>query len=159
MSWVKLLGALCLIISGIWLSSRINRETSLALSELEAWQRLLREVKAQIDCFSLPIGRILQQVDAALLSECGYAEAHVPSDFLEMFAHCSISDEQGRRILFEFCEGVGARYREEESRSCLYFSERLEERIGELRAQLPSRRRLCSTLCVSASLAVVILFL
>ena len=159
MSWVKLLGVCCLIGSGIWAAYRVNREASTALAELEAWQKLLRYVKAQIDCFSLPIGRILEGVDSSLLAACGYTAEKTPNDFLEMFSYCGIRDTQGRKILFEFCEGAGKRYREEESRSCDYFIALLSERIGQLRAQLPNRKRLCSTLCVSATVAVVILLI
>lgn len=159
MSWVKLLGACCLIGGGLWAAHRVNREASTSLAELEAWQKLLRTVKAQIDCFSLPIGRILEGVEGPLLDDCGYTGERAPRDFLEMFSLCEIRDTQGRKILFEFCEGAGKRYREEESRSCDYFIALLTERIGQLRAQLPNRKRLCSTLCVSSTVAVVILLI
>ena len=159
MLWYKLVGAGLLLGSGAWAARRVNQTSMRALEELEAWQAMIRYVKAQVDCFSLPIGAILARASPALLLACGWREANAPADLRTLLARCAVRDGEGRALLFDFCEAFGKRYREEESRGCDATLALLGARIERLRTALPNQRRLCSTLWLSGSLAAVILLI
>ena len=68
---LRLAGAAILSVCGILLASHLNRSAERRLRETEGWIALLRFVKAQVSCFSLPMGEILARCDADLLSQCG----------------------------------------------------------------------------------------
>ena len=159
MPWYRLLGACLILCSGVWGARRLNREDARAVEELEAWQELIRYVGTQIACFSLPIGAILARASPSILAACGWHSDGRPRDLAALLSVCVPSDAEGRAILEDFCEAFGRRYRDEELRECEAVQAMLGARIDRLRACLPTKRRLCSTLCVTGALAAVILLI
>ncbi|MBQ9086933.1 MAG: hypothetical protein IJY47_07075 [Clostridia bacterium] len=159
MSVLKLLGVLLLTGSGIggacWLSGR----ASIALSQVEGLLSLLRLIQLQVECFAMPASSILARCDRKLLRQCGYRGNDIPTDFRDFARQCEIADPTAAEIFRTFAEEFGRGYREEQARGCEYSSGLLEERRAVLAEQLPMRKKLYSTLCVSGAVALMILFL
>lgn len=157
MIWYKIFGAGLLIASGVWTARRVNQATAGTIAELEAWQSLIGYIKSQVDCFALPIGEILSRASPSLLCACGWQGEGRIFDLPSLLENCALRDREGGEMVRRFCEEFGKRYREEECRACDATLALLGVRIERLRAHLPGQKRLCSTLCISGALAVVIL--
>ena len=159
MEWYRLVGALLLGVSGVSGAYWLNRSSSAVLAQMEQWQTLLRYVKLQVDCFSLPASTILSRCDPALLRACGYERPGAPKSFEELLSGCYIRDAKAGEILRGFAAEFGKSYREEQLRGCEYYLTLLGQRRDAVAAQLPGKKKLNATLCVSGALAVVILLM
>lgn len=133
----------------------LNTGARLALSQTEAVISLIRHLRSEIECFSMPLPRALCRCPREILSACGYREERAPDSVGELLPY--ISDGTVRGQLSRFCEEIGKGYREEQLALCDYYVAVLEDRRASLASQLPSRRRMNSALCMSGALALVIL--
>lgn len=160
MECFKILGSLLVVLSGFFLGRAFNRSAVLALSQSEAWWRLLCETRLQIDCFSLPVSDILARADPSLLNDCGYlgAEEERPKNFEALVASCSISDTVCRDLVQKFAAEFGKGYREEQLRECDYYMALLDKHREELASRLHGKKKTNSILCISGALGLVILF-
>ena len=159
MEGYRLVGAILLALSGFFGAYLANQKATYALRQAEGWLALLRYVKSQVDCFALPMGRILEGCERSVLRECGYGEEKRPEDLEELLAHSAIRDGETERIVRGFAREFGKSYREEQTKGCAYYCELLSERREALASQLPTRKKMNSTLWISGALAVVILLI
>jgi len=155
----KVFGALMVGLGGGLICHTLNREAQLSCKRAEAWCSLIGTVKGEIECFSLPISEILKRVDISRFAECGYTKTSVPESLCELVSKTSFSDKETEKIVRNFCSEFGMGYRDEQIKRCEYYRGLLEERKKVLATDLPTKKRLYSTLCVSGSLALLILFL
>lgn len=155
----SLAGAVVILACGIEISRRLNAKISIDHERIEKYILLLRYIRSQIDCFALPICDILGRADRQLLIGCGWEEESFPSSLEEMLREASVEDEGARGILLEFCEDFGKSYLEEQIRRCDHYISLLDERRDILNKDLPRKKKLNSTLCISGAVAVVILLI
>ena len=155
----KLFGAFLTVFSGVMLSVTLNRRASLALRRAEGWARLIGQIKREIECFSLPASDILARVDGELLTLCGYCGKEAPRNMGALLSGTVFCDGETMRIARSFASEFGRCYREEQVERCAYFLSLMEERRRTLASEMPSRRRLNMTLCMSGSLCALILLL
>ncbi len=155
----KIAGALILSLSGVLCAAHLNRRAEKRVREISGWISLLRYVKVQIECFSLPMGEILARCERELLSECGFFGEIAPKSFDGLLAASSLHDEETRSIVRGFCEEFGRGYREEQTRGCDYYLSMLEGRREFLMEKLPAQKKMNATLSVCAALAIVLLLL
>lgn len=159
MIYLKILGGIFVALSGVMISFTLNKSVSVALRVAEGWERLLIQIKNEIECFSLPIGEILRRVEPSLLCQCGYTADNRPEDLSELLEGTLITDRETARIVTRFVSEFGRCYKSEQVGRCAYFAALMEERRKKLAEELPVRRKLNATLCVAASLGLVILFM
>ena len=159
MLFFKIFGAFLTALSGIMLSVTLNRRASLSLGRAEGWERLIGLIKREVECFSLPISDILARTDGELLALCGYTGKAVPKDLSELVAGTAFCDAETMGIAQGFAAEFGKCYRDEQVGRCAYFLSLMEERRRKLASEMPARRRLNMTLCMSGSLCALILFL
>lgn len=159
MNLYKLAGAILLTVSGALGAHWLNRSATEALRQTEGVLQLLRFVRTQVECFSLPIPQILARCDRALLRRCGYDRSIAPNTWEELLDACREWDGVSIKLMREFAEAFGQGYREEQCQSCDYFLARIEARRAELQAQLADRKKRNTALCLSGALAAVIVFL
>ena len=124
---------------------------------IEAYLSLLRYIRAQIDCYALPIGDIFEKCDGERLMACGWRETLAPNGFDELFLCSNINDKTARDIILEFCADFGQNYREEQLKRCDFCISALESRREDLFLRLTDKKKLNLALCLSASVAVIIL--
>lgn len=159
MIYLKILGGIFVALSGVMISYTLNRSVSVALGIAEGWERLLVQIKSEIECFSMPIGEILKRVDPTLLRQCGYTGDERPEELSELLERSVIADRETARIVTRFVSEFGRCYKSEQVDRCAYFTALMGERRKRLAEELPVRRKLNATLCVAASLGLVILFM
>ena len=159
MYFLRIAGAASLLISGIVGARVMNASISKKWEQTEALIALMRFAKIQIECFGLPAPEIIARSDPRIISACGFCGDTLPDSFDELFRGCGIRDGEIGEILRTFAAGFGRGYREEQVRECEYYIELMCERRQILQSDLPKRRKLNSTLCISSALAIVILLL
>lgn len=159
MIYLKILGAFFVAFSGIMLSVRLNRRISTSLRHAEAWEQLLGQIKNEVECFSLPVSEILARTDPSLLSLCGYIGESAPEGLSELVENTVFTDAEICRVATRFASEFGRCYKNEQVERCAYFTALMSERRKKIAAELPSKRKLNATVCLSVSLGVLILFL
>ena len=90
---------------------------------------------------------------------CGWGEDAPACSFDELLHKAEISDGEARAILLEFCKDFGNSYLDDQIRRCDHYVSLLEGRRDALFRDLPRRKKLCATLCISGALAVIILLI
>ena len=159
MIYLKLLGTVLVAFSGIMLPHMLNRRLTLSLRQAEGWERLIGAIKTEVECFSLPISDILARADPSLLSLCGYAGRGCPKDLTKLLEQTIFSDPETEGIVRRVASEFGQCYKTEQVERCAYFLALTEARRKAIATELPAKKRLNSTLCISACLGILILFL
>ena len=159
MGFLKIIGALLLALSGALGAYVTNQRAAHSLRQAEGWLMLLRLIRTQVECFSLPISRILSGCDPSLLIRCGYGYREPPDGLESLWRCCEIRDGETDGLISDFVREFGKGYREEQLRSCDYYVGLLSARRDALASQLPARKRVSSTLWISGALATVILLI
>ena len=157
MQFYTVVGAVIIAACGLESARRLNCEAHTDISMIEAYLSLLRYIRAQIDCYALPIGDIFDKCDRERLSSCGWREQFSPRGFDELFLCSNINDKTARDVILEFSSDFGQNYREEQLKRCDFCISALEARRDELSLRLSDKKKLNFALCLSASLAVIIL--
>ncbi len=159
MNIYRMLGALLLSLSGALMTYRLNRRAADKLRRAEALCELLSFIRAEVDCFSLPISEILKRADKQTLKDSGYQARCTPHTLWEVYRGIHWQDKQSEKLFHRFCTEFGRGFRDEQVSRCTYFLAQLEEHKRTLERELPSKKKLNSTLCMSGSLALLIFFL
>ena len=155
----KALGAIVIFACGIETARRLNARLTGENERTEKYILLLRYIKAQIGCFALPIGEILARAEASLLAGCGWRRESAPTSLEQMLAEAGLGDRTSQGILLEFCKDFGRSYLDEQIRRCDHYITLLEERQVSVGKDIPRRKKLNSTLCISGALALIILLI
>lgn len=158
MLFFKIFGASLVLLCGLSLARTLNGRAANALSQTEAWARLVASVKSEVECFSLPIGEILARISDGELERLGCSLRTRPRTLSELVAGTRWSDRETEMIARRFCDEFGKSLRDEQVGRCAYFISELEERKKSLASELPAKRKLNSTLCISVCLGLLILF-
>ena len=157
MDFLKSVGAILVLLSGICLGAFLNRAAEHRLVQIEAFVHLLGFLRMQVECFALPIGEILARTDPRILFECGWHPNAPPRSLSELWEQVRILDGESERILFQWSASFGRGYREEEVRISDGAEKQLKKRAESLRHGLEGKRRVNLTLCVAGATAFVIL--
>lgn len=135
------------------------KKADAALCRSSAWSSLVSFIGSQVECFALPIGQILSRADEALLRECGYTGKSHPTELKSFINNSVIEDGQTRTAAESFCAEFGRGYVDEQTARCKYYAGIFDERKRKLSEELPKKKKLYATLCITVSLAVIIIFL
>lgn len=157
MIFCKIAGALILLISGALWAAHLNaalERTRAQACEIEEW---LRFVRGQIECFAMPIGDILSLSGLDELHLCGYIPDVIPRDFQCFLDNAEICDGEIREALSALSQSFGGCYREEQLKACDRSIEAVSHRREAISSDMPKRKKLNATLCISAALAIAIL--
>ena len=157
MIFCKIAGMLILFLSGLLCAMHLNSELEGKKRQVMALEEWLRFAKGQIDCFAMPISDIFAASDGELLKACGYAVDVLPKNFEDFFSRIEFFDKPVKDAMLTFSQSFGNCYRDEQLRACERCISALSQRSAELSVEIPKRRKLHFTLCISAALAVAIL--
>ena len=136
----------------------LNRSEGERLEQTEGLIALIKFLRTQIDCFSMPVGEALSRCPREILDRC-VGGGVSPSGAEELLESLRTYDRQTRGIMEQLCRQIGRGYRAEQLALCDGICEQLEQRREALAQQLPLKKKRNSTLCVSGALVLVILFL
>ncbi len=153
------IGALLLLGAGIALGGIFGGFERRRCRQAEGFLALLRHIRLQIDCFSLPVSRILSGCDGKILADCGVESVSL-SDFRALLESTRLYvPEEVCRLLWEFGERLGNSYREDQLRCCDYVIERLTPVCDRLRAELPKREKMMLLLPPALAAMLILLLL
>lgn len=157
MIFCRIMGAAILLLSGMLWAAHLNAALVRQKHQATAIEEWLRFVRGQIDCFSMPISDIFLQSGAQTLSECGYYSDVMPRDLTEFLKSAEIYDGDIKEALTELGVGFGGCYRDEQLKACERCIDAVSVKRAEISNEMPKRKKLNTTLCISAALAVAIL--
>ena len=158
MPFFKWIGITAIFACGVFAGGCLAAFERRRVAQAEGFLSLLRLVRLQIDCFSMPVSRILSECDPELLVACGVTEP--PRDFRALLASAKLYlSEEMCRLLEDFAARLGASYREEQLRCCDYYLARLSPYCDTLRGELSGRERMAMILPPALSVALILLLI
>ena len=126
------------------------------LAQAEGFLSLLRFIRVQIECFSMPVTQILSECDRGVLLACG--TERVPADLTGLLGDVRLYlPEEMCGLLAELSARLGAGYREEQLRCMDYYIARLSPYCDALRADLLKRERMALLLPLTLCAALILL--
>lgn len=159
MSLLRMIGAAVVVLSGICAAYLFNSGTKQTLRQTESFISLLRFLRSQIECFSLPLPSALSRCPFEILRGCGYNESKAPSSAKQLMSGCFIYDDCVRRSMERFFFEAGRGYREEQLSLCDYCISLIEERRANMTSQLPMKIKVNSALSIAGAAAVIVLLI
>ena len=157
MTFFKLAGVFLVLASGGALAARQVRRERRRVEQLAGFVALVRYVKLQIDCFSLPVPQILLRCDRSILSACGITGEITDFEGALRAADLAVPPS-AERLLFEFGAALGGSYRAEQLRLCEHYLGRLQPMLDTLRAEAGKRERMAWLLPMALSVSLLLLF-
>ena len=119
---IKLIGGVMIVASSMSTASYIASREKKKIEEIEGLISLIRHIRNQIDCFSMPMGNILSSCTDILL-KLGVSEKI--SSLSELASKLEVTCTECERIINDFSSSIGKGYREREIKIC-------DKAIGEL---------------------------
>ena len=159
MIFYKIIGLGILSLSGVIGASVFNKELTESKDQVDALSGLVRYVRWQIECFSMPISSIFARTERELLFRCGYKKDIPAKDFKSFLEDIKIYDSATECALAELSQSFGNCYKEEQIMACERCSAVLEERRSELSDEIPKRKKINTTLFISGALGVAIILI
>lgn len=154
---IKLFGGLLVLLAGGLAAGTYARFEKKRLLVLDGWIELLLYIRGQIDCYLMPIDRILTLADRDLLRACSVGK---PVTTLTQALRGAIPylDPESRRLLSALARELGSSYREEQLKRCDYYLQALQRQREKLEQALPNRIKLGATvsLCVAIGAAILL---
>ena len=155
---IKLFGAVLIFLCGAALAHLLNGKARNMLAQVEGFIELVRRLRGEIDCFSMPIPVALASFSDDLFRKCGFGgSAKSVRTVEELVCGCEMFSSELADIMSGFALHVGRGYKSEQLALCDRTLERLEAYRLSLASELPAKQKTNGTLCLCGALAVVIL--
>lgn len=154
---LRIFGAALIFFCGVASARLLNTCARESLRQTEGFCELVRRLRSDIDCFSMPIPVSLESCPDAVLEKCGI-DTRADRRTLTVLLHgCDISSPEICELMESFASHVGMGYKQEQLMLCDRTLARLEEHRALLASRLPAKQKTNGTLCLCGALAVVIL--
>lgn len=154
----KLLGGVLIVASSLTVSIEGRKYEKRRLSQIGAYIELLGYVKNQIECYLLPIDKIIDTADADLLLRCGISKQRLGRAGGALLIPQSVY--HGSRLpelLERFSREFGNAYREEQLHACERYIAEMNNEYTRLSQKESKESRLRLTLLVGASLSLILM--
>ena len=96
---MKLIGGVLIVMASVGVASYIISSEKKKIEEIDAFIALIKRIRNQIDCFSMPIEKIFTSCKE-LLSKLGVSEKI--TSFSELVSKCDISCQECKKIINDF---------------------------------------------------------
>ncbi len=156
---LRLLGSVLLLVSASLAARYLNKRAEKELFEFDSLLRLIRQIRLEVESFSMPIPKILERLDKRLLLDCGYRGDGAPTSLEELYTNIAFRSERCRELFARFSSDFGSGYREEELRKLAYYVELFSDGRRKLFEELPAKKKINTTLAISLALGIVILMI
>ena len=140
----KCIGCLLLLGAGTLVGIALLTLEKRRVTQGEGFLALVRFLRWQIDTLARPLPDILAACQSSVLAARG--------------AELCLSEEICT-LLYEFANGLGATYREEQLRACDYLLTRITPYCDTIRRELPKRERIALFLPIAATVALILLLI
>ena len=157
---MEIWGIILVLLSGAGVAFFLVRDADSKLLCAKTALELMVYVKNSVENYSMPASEILRERHKDIVDGLGYREeTEPPKSFAELCEGCEMSDPAVRDILLEFADSFGKKYRRQQSEDCQRTLEKLRLRESELERELPGRKKMICSICISVSLVLIILLL
>ena len=152
------MGVILILGAGAASASLAIRFEKRKIAVLAGWADLIRYIRAQVDCYLLPLPQILARADKTLLEAC-FCKRPPPDPDLTAIYHSSqvYLDTEAKRLLASFVREFGYETREELLRRSDYYMGELcrlrEKRLEEF----APRSRVIVAVCMGAAILISII--
>lgn len=154
MAIYKLFGMCLMALCGALCGFFMNQSAMAKCEQADNLIRFIRYVRNQVECFGMPSFEILSGCERELLEGCGFYNCPCDLGLEALVCECEIYDPVCEKIVREFLCGFGKSYRDEQLRECDYSLSLLQSRKEEMFSELPKKKKINATLCISASLFI-----
>ena len=153
---LKLFGVCFLLLSGVFAAFTVTWYEKKKVAVLAGWSDLIWYIRAQIDCYLLPLPEILAKADGALFEACSCRQ---PAPDIETVFRASqrYLDPEARRLLSALVREFSLGNRQELLSRCDYYITALGRLRTKKMEDLPAKSRIAAAICIGSALLVVIL--
>ena len=161
----KIFGSTSILLSAAIFYLETRKYEKEKLKQTDAYIAFMRYIKKQIDCFSAPITSIIKQCGKNLLSDCGINYENIndfssDSLFSDLIESCDFYiDGEAIEILQKFGQEFGKTYRDEQLRSCDYYTSELVKYREKIAQEIPKERKMRFAICFCISMSVILLLI
>lgn len=158
MQILKLIGGTLVLIACFGVSHYFSSIEKKRMERVRDLIYLVRYIKDKVDCYSMPIDKILEACSGDLLLRLGIEEK--VRDLSELSEKLEKTcDSRSKEILYELSGDFGKGYREHQMRLCDIAISALERHLGSLESTYPVRKKRRATLCFSIGGMILIALL
>ncbi len=134
----------------------------LEYKRLLGFLKLIRLIRARIECFNQPLSEIYADFSEESLDECGFSGELRKSGYST--ALCKHKDRLAIRgelltVLADFGSGLGKSFSEEQIRHCDRYISMIEEKAAGLEKELPVRSKTAHALSAAAAIMIAIILI
>lgn len=152
----KLAGAALLIICGGLTGRALCESSEVALCRTEGFISLLKYIRNQIDCYLMPVDKILSGCPADILDSCGACPGI--RSFTELLETCDGKLPPDTAALLEkFAAELGTTYRDTQLKLCDYYINKLTAERDKLQSEAPAHRKMIMTLCICVAAGIALI--
>ena len=156
----KLIGGALLLVSALMIYLRFQHQNKKKTSQIEGFIKLISYIKNQIECYMIPIDRILFLCDKEVLYECGYGESVPPQSLKTLINNINpYMNNEASSIINRFANEFGTSYSNEQIRSCercINELKKIKEVMNDKNAR-DKRVQLAICVCVSFSIIIILM--
>lgn len=161
MTFYKLLGSGSIIVSALIMYFEMQHYEKLKLKQINSFILLIEYIKNQIECFLLPIDKIIHNCSEEMIKSCGinadYRKAEKLEDLIDTTDfYC---DNECIELIKQFANDFGQGYMQEQVRSCDYYRGELIRQKEKLKEKSIKERKLRLALCLCASFSLILLLI
>ena len=154
---MRIIGGCALLLSCALTSSYIISVEKNKIEQIETFISLIKSIRHHIECYSMPIEKILLS-NKDILLRLG-VEKDI-SSFSQILSECEIMcGEDCKKILNTFADTLGKGYREQQVKLCDATISALEEIKRKLVSAYPSKKKTTIALCFAFGGALLIALL
>ena len=155
---LKIIGAMMIAASCAASSVTLISHERKKLCQSDSFIALIKYIRNQIDCYSMPIDRIFLECPGEILDELGGKEDKMT--FSGLLSRESVEvDGETSRILSEFASSLGKNYRDRQVRLCDAAISELERVRGIAQKDFSVKKKTIGAMCTVLGGLVIILFL
>ena len=150
------MGVILILGAGAASASLAIRFEKRKIAVLAGWADLIRYIRAQVDCYLLPLPQILARADKTLLEACFCKQQH--PDLTAIYHSSQVYlDTEAKRLLASFVREFGYETREELLRRSDYYMGELCRLREKRMEELAPRSRVIVAVCMGAAILISIL--
>lgn len=161
MNIFSIIGACLISLSAMAYFKEINTYKRRGLKQSEAFIELIEYIKNQVECFLLPIDKILEACDKGLLAKCGFTtDSKSPLSISEIIDYSDLYvDTEVAGLMKKFANEFGSVYKDEQIRLCNYCISELKSYVNKAQGRYANDRRmyLGLSLCFAVSLIMMLI--
>ena len=151
---------MAILLGGLGISFLLVRDEETKISRTSALLEFSIFLKDSVENYSMSASEILRSCDERLLERCGYETgAELPKTFLDFVSKIDVPDSESRRAVDSLVRDFGSCYRREQVDKCERCISALRKREDSMVRAFPIRKKVIISVCVCASLVLLILLL